>query len=58
MASAVCVTLREWSLLDIVEIIVFDTTPSSLEMWWMLLEQQLDRDVLFLSCCHHITYTK
>lgn len=57
MASAVYDTLQEWSLLDIVQAIVFDTTASNtgrLKGACYLLEQKLDRHVLFLACRHHV----
>jgi len=57
ISSAVYDTLHEWSLLDIVQAVVFDTTASNtgrLKGACYLLEQKLDRDILFLACRHHI----
>lgn len=57
MASAVYDILQEWSLLDIVQAVVFDTTASNtgrLNGACHLLEQKLERDVLHLACRHHI----
>jgi len=57
ISSAVYDTLHEWSLLDIVQVVVFDTTASNtgrLKGACYLLEQKLDRDILFLACRHHI----
>lgn len=56
-SSAIYDTLKEWSLLDKVQAFVFDTTASNtgrLNGACHLLEQKLDRDILYLACRHHV----
>lgn len=57
VSSAVFVALQEWSLADKVQGVVFDTTASNtsrLNGACVLLEQKLNKNLLFLACCHHI----
>lgn len=57
ISSAVYDTLQKWSLLDKVQAFVFDTTASNtgrLNGACILLEQSLEREILFLACRHHI----
>jgi len=57
ISSAVYDTLQEWSLQDTVQAFVFDTTASNtgrLNGACYLLEQKLNRDIMFLTCRHHI----
>lgn len=56
-SSAIYDTLEEWSLLDKVQAYMSDTTASNtgrLNGACHLLEQKLDRDILFLACRHHV----
>lgn len=57
ISSAVFDTLQRWSLLEKVQAFVFDTTASNtgrLSGACILLEQSLEREILFLACRHHI----
>ena len=57
VCSAVYNTLNDWCLLDQVEAFVFDTTASNsglLNGTCILLEQKLNRNILFFACRHHI----
>lgn len=57
ICSAVYNTLNDWCLLDKVEAFVFDTTASNsgrLNGACILLEQKLNRNILFFACRHHI----
>lgn len=57
ISSAVFDTLQKWSLIDKVQAFVFDTTASNTERLngaCVLLEQSLEREILFLACRHHI----
>lgn len=57
ISSAVYDTLHDWNLLDQVEVFVFDTTASNsgrLNGACVLLEQKLNRNILFFACRHHI----
>lgn len=57
IASAVYDILQEWSLLDIVQAVVFDTTASNtgrLHGACHILTQKLGREVLHLACRHHV----
>lgn len=56
-ADAVFQTLVEWDLTEMVKAICFDTTSSNigrLNGACILLEQLLDRELLYLPCRHHI----
>jgi hypothetical protein len=57
ICSAVYYTLNDWCLLDQVEAFVFDTTVSNsgrLNGTCVLLEQKLNRNILFFAYRHHI----
>lgn len=57
ISSAVYDTLKDWHLLEKVQAFVFDTTASNsgrLNGSCVLLEQMLNRPILFLACRHHI----
>lgn len=57
MSSAVFDTLQDWGLLQKVEAFSFDTTASNtgrLNGACTLLEQKLERSILWLPCRHHI----
>ncbi|XP_050530378.1 uncharacterized protein LOC126899463 [Daktulosphaira vitifoliae] len=57
ISSAVYDNLAKWSLLDKVQAFVFDTTASNtgrINGACTLLEQKLDRDILYLACRHHV----
>ncbi|KAL4090708.1 hypothetical protein QTP88_025495 [Uroleucon formosanum] len=57
ISSAVYDTLKDWSMLEKVQAFVFDTTASNsgrLNGSCVLLEQMLNRPILFLACRHHI----
>ena len=56
-ASAVCEVLAEWGLHTYVKALCFDTTAANtggVKGACMLIEQFLDRDLLYLPCRHHI----
>jgi len=57
ISSAVYDALNEWNMLEKVQAFVFDTTASNsgrLNGSCVLLEQMLNRPILFLACRHHI----
>lgn len=57
ISSALYHTLQEWSLENTIQAFVFDTTASNtgrLNGVCHLLEQKLDRNILYLACRHHI----
>lgn len=57
VSSAIFETLQRWSLLEKVQAFTFDTTASNtgrLNGACVLLEQRLERDILFFACRHHI----
>lgn len=57
VSLAVFETLNRWSLLEKVQAFTFDSTASNtgrLNGACVLLEQRLERDILFLACRHHI----
>lgn len=57
ISSAVYDTLKNWNMLEKVQAFVFDTTASNsgtLNGSCVLLEQILNRPILFLACRHHI----
>lgn len=57
VAAAVHKMLEKWSLVEKVQGFVFDTTASNTGRFkgaCTLLEQKLDREVLWLACRHHI----
>lgn len=56
-AQAIYNALREWELTDIVQALCCDTTASNtgrLNGACVLLEQKLQKDILYLPCRHHI----
>lgn len=56
-ANAVYELLNDWKLLDKVQALSFDTTASNTGRFQgacILLEQKIGRDLLYLSCRHHI----
>lgn len=56
-ASAVLSCLNDWGICDRVQGLCFDTTASNTGNRagaCVLLEQKLDRDLLFLACRHHV----
>ncbi|XP_050520208.1 uncharacterized protein LOC126893767 [Daktulosphaira vitifoliae] len=58
MASAVYDTLESWNLIKNVQAIGFDTTASNtgrIKGACMLLEQKLERDLLYFGCRHHVS---
>jgi len=57
ISSALYDTLNDWNMLEKVQAFVFDTTASNsgrLNGSCVLLEQMLNRPILFLVCRHHI----
>lgn len=57
ISSAVYDTLKDWTMLEKVQAFVFDTTASNsgrLNGSCVLLEQMLNRPILFFACRHHI----
>jgi len=57
ISSAVFDTLESWALLDKTQSFVFDTTASNNGRYngaCTLLENKLDRDIIFFGCRHHI----
>src|SRR6218665_604151 len=56
-AAAVYTLLQDWSVADRAKAMCFDTTSSNTEHRagaCILLEQKLERDLLYLACRHHI----
>ncbi|GBP08757.1 hypothetical protein EVAR_69905_1 [Eumeta japonica] len=56
-ASAVHGTILEWGLSDKVKCMCFDTTAVNLGLRngaCILMEQKMEKDMLWLACCHHI----
>ncbi|XP_050532291.1 uncharacterized protein LOC126900540 [Daktulosphaira vitifoliae] len=56
-ANAVHCALDDWGLLNIVQALCYDTTASNmgrLKGSCILLEQKLEKDLLYLPCRHHI----
>jgi len=56
-SSAIYDTLEKWYLLNKVQAFVFDTTASNTDRLngaCYLLEQKLDRNILYLACRHHV----
>jgi len=57
VASAIYDTLEDWNLIENVQAFSFDTTASNtgrLKGACTILEQKLERDVLYFGCRHHV----
>lgn len=57
VASAIYDTLEDWNLIENVQAFDFDTTASNtgrLKRACTILEQKLERDVLYFGCRHHV----
>ena len=56
-ATPIVRCLEEWSVIDLVVVLCFDSTASNTGPYsgaCSILEQKLGQDLLFLDCCYHI----